>query len=273
MLGNIVSWDNRKNFGFVKDDKGETYFLHNSEIKNKDSMKLFKTNSQLDFDFKATKRGLRAVDVKFIDNPKKTEPKERKKQNNKGNKHKKQDGDRQHKNRNQQKKQQKPKESFKRDVLNEGFVFRKRGLPRGKIGYTKTIQSMWSRDIESNKEELNSMVKDLGFNCLYNVEMKMEKRYSGNYIYKVFCFHGTAGVLFRTEPCSSKGEVTSSQTVKKHKEDEVKENVKHYLKNDNGHNYLSYGSSRSSGGGSSSSGGSNLPGVYGVISDVISFFR
>ncbi len=242
MIGKIISWDNRKNFGFIKGENGETYFLHNSEIKDKESMSKFRSQTKLNFDFKATKRGLRAIDVEFVSNPKS--------KFNQSNK-----------------KTKSPK--MMKDVLNDSFVIRKKGTPRGKIAFSGKIKSDWSRSIEDTKLELSELAKSLGFNCIYDIEMVMEKRYSGNYIYKEFAFNATAGVLLQKETCKDETEKKLADEYIQQQIDIVKEKHDKELEKDA---KMNSGGSYSTGSSNSESSGSRLPGAYGVIADIFRLF-
>lgn len=65
MKGKIISWDTEKEYGFIKDKDGNKFFLHKSEVKDKNSLKHFKINSKVFFKQKATSRGMRAIEVKL----------------------------------------------------------------------------------------------------------------------------------------------------------------------------------------------------------------
>ncbi len=65
MKGKIISWDEDKKFGFIKGENGEKYFLHASEIKDKNALKKIVKDKQVYFDFKKTDRRLRAIEVRI----------------------------------------------------------------------------------------------------------------------------------------------------------------------------------------------------------------
>lgn len=65
MKGKIISWDEDKKFGFIKGENGEKYFLHASEVKDKNALKKIVKDKQVYFDFKKTDRRLRAIEVRI----------------------------------------------------------------------------------------------------------------------------------------------------------------------------------------------------------------
>ncbi len=65
MKGKIISWDEKKKFGFIQDENGIKYFLHASEVKDKKSISKFERHKTVYFDFKKTDRRLRAIEIRI----------------------------------------------------------------------------------------------------------------------------------------------------------------------------------------------------------------
>lgn len=65
MKGHVVSWNEEKKFGFIKDENGVKYFLHASQIKDKNSLKKIKPHDLVYFKSKETDQKLRAIEVKI----------------------------------------------------------------------------------------------------------------------------------------------------------------------------------------------------------------
>lgn len=70
MLGTIKWFNNKKGFGFIRDEVGNDIFVHFSAL-NMDGFKELKDGEEVEFDVMETEKGTQAVNVKRISNNKK----------------------------------------------------------------------------------------------------------------------------------------------------------------------------------------------------------
>lgn len=70
MLGTVKWFNNKKGFGFIRDEVGNDIFVHFSAL-NMDGFKELKDGEEVEFDVMETEKGTQAVNVKRISNNKK----------------------------------------------------------------------------------------------------------------------------------------------------------------------------------------------------------
>jgi cold shock CspA family protein len=131
MKGFLISWDIDKGFGFIKGDDNQSYFLHKSEIK-KEELSNIKIKSIVEFETKATSKGMRAIKVENLN---------------------------------------KEQKEFKKQVIvKNNFIINKDNKPRGIMLFSDRITSGWCGSNDEAKRELKKDALDKGFNCIFYIE-------------------------------------------------------------------------------------------------------
>lgn len=207
MIGNLISQDKRTKFGFAK-IKGEedTYFVHSSEFKDKEVLENLRVGSVLDFDYKATPKGLRAIKVTFVKNPEKKAQKRNNRKNN----------------------------SLKKAVMIDNFIVRREGTPRGKMEYECKLElddTVYS--FSEAKGLIVDLAKKLGFNCIFNINKEFypkSPRGMDGAVYNTFSTNATVGIITTNVNAKNKEEV---EQAKKHIESMIKKAKKNIKKYDN----------------------------------------
>lgn len=69
MIGTVYSWKVRLGYGFAKNDSGQVYFVHNSEILDSMEYRQLFPGQQITFDPIVTTKGSEARNVKIFNKP------------------------------------------------------------------------------------------------------------------------------------------------------------------------------------------------------------
>jgi len=65
--GVVERWFNKKGYGFIKSDKGESVFVHYSGVRSEDSFKKLEEGQRVKFDIEEGKKGPKAVNVVVLE--------------------------------------------------------------------------------------------------------------------------------------------------------------------------------------------------------------
>lgn len=176
MRGTVNKWNSKKQFGFVKGFDNKSYFLHMAEVSEAD--KDFIRNTQIvEFEIENTEKGLRAVNVFAAKSESQIESLE---------------------------------------LISNLVVQSSSGNPKGEQLFEGTLETPFYRTKKKAKFELFESAKEIGFTCIYDIELiKGVENIDGKDL-NVFAFDAKGSVLAKRVICKKAEAEENKQAIKEY---------------------------------------------------------